>query len=151
MITLSVTCTSSLVVFAGGAPPTAAPPPTTNLLLNIGGVRVMSESDVIQHTVTTLHDDSEMQSGWVPLDAPWPWKDYRELRVEFLNPIPAGWTVGNGAPMNKENILAWANVWYEKGDGLIPRFVEAKPGEAAQIRVKFNSKCKTCSTDFELV
>ena len=90
----------------------------------------------------TLSGDSEMQSGFVPLDAPWPWKDYPELRVQFLDPIPAAWTVGNGAPMNKENILAWANVWNQKGGGLLPRFVEANPGQEAQIRVKFNSKCK---------
>ena len=90
----------------------------------------------------SLAADSEMQSGFVPLDAVWPWENYRELRVQFLDPIPAGWTVGNGAQMNKENILAWANVWSQKGDGCIPRFVEAKPGEEAQIRVKFNGKCE---------
>ena len=43
--------------------------------------------------------------------------------------------------MNKDNILSWANEWHAKGGGLIPRFVEVKPGTYAQIRVKFNGKC----------
>ena len=84
----------------------------------------------------------ELQSGFVLPDTNWPWKDYRELRVSFMSPVPSHWTVGHGAQMNKENILGWANTWCLKGDGQLPRFVEAKPGEDAQIRIQFN--CKYC-------
>ena len=76
-----------------------------------------------------------------------PWKDYSELFVRFLNNIPQHWTVRNGEPINKDIILSWANEWHVKGGGLIPRFVEAKPGTNAQIRVKFNGKCETYSAD----
>ena len=50
------------------------------------------------------------------------------------------WTVGNGESLNTTNILDWANIWADRGGGDIPRFVEAKPGDTAEIRVLFNGR-----------
>ena len=88
----------------------------------------------------TTDTDSRMPSGWIPPGAVWPWKDYKEIYVKFLHVDLLGkWTIGDGQTMNTDTILHCANTWSDLGGGKIPRFIEAKPGETAQIRVSFNS------------
>ena len=95
---------------------------------------------VIEMDGSTSDEEDGHPAGYVEKDDAWPWQDYPVLLVQFMNEIPPGWTVGNGAPMNKTNILEWANRWHQRGGGNIPRFEEANPGVEAQIRIKFNSK-----------
>ena len=84
---------------------------------------------------------SSMKSAYIPPGAVW--KDhqsgevYKELHVKF-DEIPAGWTCGDGEHLNTANILGWANEWNLRGEGKIPLFRIAKPGNPAQIRVSFN-------------
>ena len=75
----------------------------------------------------------------------WVWKDHKTLYVEFMGTVPPEWKVGNGEQMNIKNILDWANVWNQKGDGKIPRFEEAK-GRPSEIRIQFNGKIMSCAT-----
>ena len=83
--------------------------------------------------------DGGMQKAWIPPDAVWSWKDKKDLYVKFLNvDLLADWTVGDGQHMNTDTILRYANTWSDMSGGKIPRFVEAKNGETAQIRVSFN-------------
>ena len=74
----------------------------------------------------------------------WHWQNYPTLLVEFMDDeVPPEWEVG-GDPINKRNILDWANIWHLRGGRKIPVFDLAKPREKAQIRIKFNSKTTSC-------
>ena len=85
--------------------------------------------------------DGSKKKAWIPRDAVWPgWKDKKEIYVTFWNVnLLAKWTIGDGQPMNTDTIIRYANTWSDMGGGKIPRFIEAKHGEQAQIRVSFNS------------
>ena len=88
----------------------------------------------------TTATGGDMHKAWVPPDAVWPWKDCSKIAVQFWNVgLLADWTIGDGQPMNTDTILRHANTWSDMGGGKIPRFVEVKHGEMAQIRVSFNS------------
>ena len=80
----------------------------------------------------------DVLSAWVPKNALW--KGRKELRVKFLNIIPAEWTYG-GSGMNVGNIMSWANEWHLRGGNTIPKFALVQEVNApSDIRVLFNSK-----------
>lgn len=59
-----------------------------------------------------------------------------ELRVKFLNLIPATWIYGSGKKITIEVIMAWASEWNKK-ETKIPRFVRSEGKSPAEIQVKF--------------
>lgn len=78
--------------------------------------------------------DGEL-SAWVPENVIWP-KGKTILQVKFLNDIPTSWTYDKGG-LNRGNIRQWANIWGNRGDGIIPGFEFVDGNATSDIRVKF--------------
>ena len=81
----------------------------------------------------TRHD---VFSGFISEDVIW--KERVELGVKFIRTVPDNWLY-NKSGMNTGNIISWANIWSDRGNGLIPKFIHVKdPNAPADIRVMFN-------------
>lgn len=102
----------------------------------------LDEADVRSGTVEPdSMDIDEVQgdvlSAWVPKNALW---NKKELAVKFLNDVPPQWTYA-GSGMNVGNIMSWANEWYLRGGGTVPKFTRVQDASApSDIRVMFTSK-----------
>ena len=87
----------------------------------------------------------DVLSAWVQKNVLW--KGRKELRVKFLSTIPHEWTYG-GSGMNVGNIMSWANEWYLRGGGTIPKFSLVQDVNApSDIRVSFTCKTTTIRPD----
>lgn len=76
--------------------------------------------------------------AWVQTSKMWRTRD--QLKVHFLNPEALeGWKIGN-APMNVDNILAWAAEWSSALAPEIPTFVRKDTARNSDVRVSF--KCE---------
>ena len=81
--------------------------------------------------------------AWIPADAIWPFEEYNEIYVKFMNvELLSDWTI-DGQTMNKATVLHYANTWSRMGGGKIPYFVEARYTRKAFVRVSFNSMLYT--------
>ena len=85
------------------------------------------------------HAYGDVLAAWVPKNVLWG-NHKKELTVKFLNNILPQWTYG-GSGMNVGNIMSWANEWYLRGGGTIPKFTWVEgPSAPSDIRIEFNSK-----------
>lgn len=66
------------------------------------------------------------------------WRQKEVLIVEFLDPIPKGWTY-EGRDINFGNIISWAREWSPKGS-VIPSFKKRTNEVQSDIRIQFNSE-----------
>ena len=81
-------------------------------------------------------------SAWMQTDKMWGTRD-RPLKVHFLNSEvleEKGWMCGD-APMNVDNVLAWAQQWNSNAFPAIPKFDFTNSAKIAHIRVHFGGKC----------
>lgn len=74
-------------------------------------------------------------SAWVPENVIWP-KGKKVLQAKFLNDIPTHWTYKKGG-LNQGNIEQWANIWSDRGDGIVPRFEFVDGSAPSDIRIMF--------------
>ena len=83
------------------------------------------------------------QSAWMQTDKMWGPRD-KQLKVHFLNSEvleDEGWMCGD-APMNVDNVLAWAQQWNSNAFPAIPKFEFSNSRERADIRVHFGGECR---------
>ena len=88
---------------------------------------------------TSGEDIPEGAAGaWIQTSKMWRTRD--QLKVHFLNPNALeGWKIGR-APMNVDNILAWAAEWNSALVPDIPTFVKTDSARMADVRVSFTRK-----------
>ena len=74
----------------------------------------------------------------------------KHLKVYFINPEvleDEGWMCGD-APMNVDNIFAWAQQWNSNAFPDIPKFEYTHSAKKAHIRVYFGGECLSMTCQF---